>query len=518
MKITLVHPPALMAKDNYSTISQPPLGLVYLAAYVRRQDHQVQIVDAVGEALDVFRPWKENRKFVMQGLSFSEIAERIDTDTRLIGFTCNFSHAWPMVRELIRFIHRAFSHIPIIAGGEHVTAMYDAILNENCGLRLCILGEGEETLAQLLSSFITNTDYRYVAGIAYKDEATGEIIRTVPQSRIRDIDQIPWPAWDLIDPMRYLETKVFIGPSVGRTMPMLATRGCPFRCTFCSAHNMWGSLWKARSVKDVVDEMEHYILTYGANDFQFMDLTAIVKKQWIVDFCKEIQRRSLNITWQIPVGTRSEGIDRNVIDLLIASGCRYIQYAPESGSLRMLKAMKKRANLDHMEKSVLNSVSAGMIVSVLFVVGFPEENWSDIRQTFRLIRRLAVKGVHEIAVSTLTPLPGTQIFRDLLKEGVITLDDNYLYWMSGATSLTTAKSWNPRFSNRMLLIIKLGGLLQFYTISYFLHPKHLLRVFRNLISGVQESKVDRVLVEMIEKIKMGWSLKADAAKNPHLHE
>ena len=396
--------------------------------------------------------------------------------------------------------------------------MYDMILNENCGVHLCILGEGEETLSQLLSSLATNADYRSTPGIAYKDQATGEIIRTAPQPRIRDIDQIPWPAWDLIDPMRYLETKVYVGPSVGRTMPMLATRGCPYRCTFCSAHNMWGSFWKARNVKDVVDAMEHYIDTYGADDFQFMDLTAIVKKQWVVDFCKEIQRRNLNITWQIPVGTRTEGIDRNVIDLLIASGCHYVQYAPESGSLRMLKVMKKRSNLEHVEKSVLDSVSAGMIISVLFVVGFPEENWSDIRQTFRLIRRLAVKGVPEIAISLLTPLPGSQIFRDLLKEGVITLDDNYLYWMSGGTSLTSAKSWNPRFSNRTLLLIKLGGLLQFYVISYLLHPKHLLRVFRNLISGVQESKVDRVLVEIIGKIKMGWRLKADAAKNPNLHE
>ena len=507
MKITLIHPPALMAKDNYSTITQPHLGLAYLAAFVRQHNHDVQMIDAVGEAVNQFLPWQENHRFIVQGLSMDQIVPLIDADTQLIGITCMFSHAWPLVRRVIQHVHRAFPEVPIIVGGEHVTAMYDSILNEDIGVTLCVLGEGEETLLQLLTSFETDGNYQNICGIAFKDAASGSIVKTAPQARIRDVDQIPWPAWDLADPMRYVDTKVYIGPSEGRTMPMLATRGCPYKCTFCSSTTMWGPLWKARSVIDVVDEIEHYMRVYGATDFQFMDLTAIVKKQWIVDFCDEIQRRHLNITWQIPVGTRSEGIDRGVIDKLIASGCRYIQYAPESGSPRMLKSMRKRISLEHVETSVLDSVSAGMCVSVLFIIGFPDETMADIRQTMQMIRRLARKGVHEIAVSTLVPLPGTEIFRDLQRQGVIELNDEYLYWMTGATSLTSAKSWNARISNRRLLLLKLSALVQFYLISYLLHPRRLLRVIRNFATGEQETKVDRVLVEIIEKLKIGVASK-----------
>src|SRR5205085_11391822 len=99
---------------------------------------------------------------------------------------------------------------------------------------------------------------------------------------------------------------------------MLATRGCPFQCTFCSSPQMWTQVWKARRPAAVADEIESYMRRYGANDFQFQDLTAIVRKDWIVAFCKELLDRKLSITWQLPVGTRSEAIDAEVAQYLVA--------------------------------------------------------------------------------------------------------------------------------------------------------------------------------------------------------
>lgn len=509
MRVSLVHPPALVARSNYSTITQPPLGLAYLAAHSREAGHDVEVIDGVGEDVARFEPWPAHENFLVQGLSLDEVVQRIRPDTDLIGVTCMFTHSWPMVRELMRAVKNAFPHVPLIAGGEHVTAMPELVLDQ-VPVTACVLGEGEETFGELLTRLERGGDLGDVAGIAHRD-ASGAVVRTAARKRIRQVDELPLPAWDLLDPMAYLSSRVFIGPRMGRSMPMLASRGCPYQCTFCSSPNMWGTNWRVRSVSDVVDEMAHYKQVYAANDFQFQDLTAIINKRWIVDFCRELIERDLDVAWQLPVGTRSEAIDGEVSELLMRSGCRYIQYAAESGSERILKSIKKRISLSHLEEAAIASVRAGMTVSVLFMVGFPEETREDLRATFRLIRRLARKGVHEIAVSVLVPLPNTEVFRQLEALGEIAVDDGYCYWMAEATSLTSARSLNPALTNRRILLLKLWGLAQFYAISHALHPTRVLRVIRNTITGRQESKVDRVLRELVEKAGVSWRLRSREA-------
>lgn len=499
LKITFVQPPALMAVDNYSTITQPPLGIAYLAAYARQHGHEVVVVDGVGAAVTRLQPWPQRDKRLTQGLSFREIVERVPADTDVIGVSCMFTHAWPMVRELVLELSKAFPKARLIAGGEHVTSMNEKVLRET-PVEACVLGEGELTLIELLDAFSQNKDLRTVPGLAVRDEK-GRAMRTAKRPRIADPDVLPLPAWDLVDPMVYLQGQVFMGPAAGRSIPMLATRGCPFRCTFCSSPQMWTQVWKARDPKKVVDEMEHWLRAYGANDFQFQDLTAIVRKDWIIAFCQELIARDLKITWSLPVGTRSEAIDGVVPELLMKSGCHHITYAPESGSEGILKSIEKKVHLDHLEKSALDSLAAGMKVCLFLIVGFPQETWADIRKTFAFIRRMARIGVHEIAVSTFVPLPGTQLFDETNRIIPVATDDEYCHWMTGATSLLTVRSWNPRLSDKALLFCKLFGLAQFYALSFLYHPGRLFRLFSNLKHGRQETKVDRVLQEFAVKLK-----------------
>ena len=513
MKITLIHPPALMARSNYSTITQPHLGLAYIAAFVRERGHEVEIVDGVGEAISTFTVWEPRPDFLVQGLSFDDIIERVAPDTELIGLTCMFTHSWPMVRELAKAVKAAFPDIPLVAGGEHVTAMHELVLTES-PVDACVLGEGEETFNELANAYADGTDLGSVAGISYCPTETGDVTVTAARSRIRDVDALPWPAWDLIDPMAYLDSKVFIGPRAGRTMPMLATRGCPYQCTYCASPQMWGTNWFARDVDDVINEMAHQYEVHGANDFQFQDLTTVVNKRWILSFCEKLIERGLDIRWQLPVGTRCEAIDADVAEMLQRSGCSYIQYAAESGSERILDEVKKKVSLEHLEQTAVDSVKAGITVCVLLMVGFPGETNEDVRKTFRLIRKLARDGIHEVAVSVLVPLPNTEMFRQLQAERKIELDDDYCYWMSGATTMTTARSWNPNISSRKLLFLKLLGLAEFYAISYALHPNRLARAIRNAWRGEQESKVDRVLREAIEKVAIISKLRRTAPAIP----
>lgn len=499
MRLTLVQPPALMAVDNYSTITQPPLGIAYLAAYVREHGHAVTVVDAVGLAVTRLRPWPLRDKRLFQGLDFSEIIALIPKDSEVIGVSCMFTHAWPMVRELLRELGKAFPKARLIAGGEHVTSMHEKVLAET-PVEACVLGEGEVTLLELLAAFEKGSDIAAIPGLALRD-AQGKPRRTAKRPRIQEVDALPLPAWDLVDPMVYLQGQVFMGPAAGRSIPMLATRGCPFRCTFCSSPQMWTQVWKPRDPKSVVDEMERWKRVYGADDFQFQDLTAIVRKDWIIAFCRELIARDLKITWSLPVGTRSEAIDGEVPALLMKSGCHHITYAPESGSEAILKSIEKKVHLDHLEKSAKDSLDAGMKVCLFLIVGFPQESWADIRKTFAFIRKMARLGVHEIAVSTFVPLPGTQLFDETSRIVPVPTDDEYCYWMTGATSLLTVRSWNPKISDRGLLFAKLWGLFQFYALSFLFHPSRLLRLFTNAFHGRQETKVDRVIQEFSVKLR-----------------
>ena len=137
-----------------------------------------------------------------------------------------------------------------------------------------------------------------------------------------------------------------------------------------------------RDPVELVDEMEWLIKEYKANDFEFFDLTAIIKKSWIIDFCYELKKRKLNnITWQLPVGTRSEALDEEVLKIIYETGCRFVCYAPESGSTKSLKMIKKRVKLDRLIKSVKSSVKIGHTTKLNFIIGFPHETLLDCMKT-----------------------------------------------------------------------------------------------------------------------------------------
>ncbi len=502
MKIVLIQPPALQSQDSYSSLTQPPLGLGYLAAFAKGLGHEVTVIDAVGAALDRARPWPGGSGLVVQGLDLDEAVSRIPRDADIVGFSCMFTHAWPMVRELMKRARRAVPGAFYIGGGEHCTAMPEAVLRDG-GMDLIVFGEGEATFAEVLQKLGKgDRNWRPQAGVCFLAE-DGTFVKNGRMERMREPDDLPYPDWDGMDIGAYMNASVFMGPSGAgaRSIPMLATRGCPYACTFCASPNMWTRMYRTRDPKKVVDEMEHWMAKYGANDFQFQDLTAIVRKEWIVDFCREIVGRKLKLTWQIPVGTRSEAIDDEVTDLLMASGCHHVTYAPESGSDRILKAIDKKVHLDRLEDSARSALKSGMTVCLFMIVGFPQETPEDIAKTFAFIRRMARLGVHEIAVSTFVPLPGTSLFDTTNALKPIKVDDDYCYFMTGATRLFHVRSWNPNYSDVALRRLKLTGMGQFFAVSFATHPGRIWDMAKAFVTSDQKTKSDRVLKEFSLKFK-----------------
>ena len=155
------------------------------------------------------------------------------------------------------------------------------------------LGEGEETWSKISEKIVQKKDISKLKGLVYLKK--NKFIRNEYRERIKEIEKIPWPDWKIfpIDP--YLDNAISFGAGSGRNMPFLASRGCPYECTFCSNPLMYGRRYYIRPIKDVINEIKFYIKKYKITGLQLYDLTAIVKKDWIIDFCKALQEVKLLI-------------------------------------------------------------------------------------------------------------------------------------------------------------------------------------------------------------------------------
>ena len=409
MKICLVRPPSIVNPISYIASLTPPIGLAYIAAALREAGHEVVIIDGIGEKPLQSVPIAYN--LVLRGLTFAEICERIPKDAGLIGVSGMFSSEWVHIREMINQISAAHPSIAMVAGGEHFTAEPAVSMKQCPGLSVCVLGEGEETIVEVAAALEKGGDLKLVKGLALRDREG--VHHTGERPRIRSIDAIAKPAWDLIPLKAYWENSLSYGVNRGMSMPMLASRGCPYQCTFCSNPVMWTTRWIARTPTLVLDEIEDYVKRFGISNVDFYDLTAIVKRDWILEFSKGLVARKLGITWQLPSGTRSEAIDAEVSKWLYASGCRNMNYAPESGSAASLERMKKKVSIPKLTASLRDAVKAGLNVKINIIIGMPDDTHLDTWKTLWFLVKMSWHGAHDVSVGAFSPYPGSELYARL---------------------------------------------------------------------------------------------------------
>ena len=487
MKVCLIEPSKFVSLTNFvSTISMPPIGLAYIAAAIREAGHDVSVVDGPGSAPRSYHMFED--KVRIRGLTQDQIIENIPSDTQVIGLGCMFTSHWVYARELASKIRERFPKAYLLMGGEHVTGFPEFSL-EQAPLDSVVMGEGEETIIQLLEHVEKNLPFGDVCGVAYKD-SEGVVKVNPRRQRIKEIDSIAQPAWDLFDIKKYNEVNQPHGSSQGKFMPMLATRGCPFSCTFCTSPNMWTTEWIPRDHKLVVNEMQEYIKLYGTTDFQFEDLTAIVRKDWIIDFCDEIIQRKMEITFQLPSGTRSEGIDFEVAEKLKKAGCHEFSFAPESGDPRILKKIKKKVNLPSLYDSARSALKAGINVGCFFIIGFPEDDYRSVLKTYTAIVKCSWIGFTNVNLNAYSPQPNTESFKMLQRMGVITeFDDKYLMSLFTFQDFGAKKtSYNPRFGDWELSLMVTFGAFLFYVIYFLRKPYRIIQLFSDLQSNSASNK------------------------------
>jgi radical SAM superfamily enzyme YgiQ (UPF0313 family) len=380
--ILLINPPLtqkeLFARGSEATATiNPPLGLAYIAAALEAEGHHVEIIDGIATCLPL------------------ESVARRAGDFDFIGITV-LSSFFKRCVELIAEI-RKVSNVPIIAGGAHTTVMPASILS--AGADFAILGEGEETIRELIGVLLgkTKTDISSVKGIAFMKG--GELIRTGKRELIRDLDEIPMPARHLLPMGRYKtsESRAHRNPSHA----LVVSRGCPGTCTFCSKA-LFGTKFRCHSPQRIFDEMCVLRDRYGAKEIAFFDDGFTSDKKTLMTLCGMLIERRFGLPWSCEA--RVDSVDEEMLAIMKKSGCEFIAYGIESGSEEVIKSVNKKITIDMVRRAVSLTKKAGIAMRGYFMLGFIGETKEQMRRTIDFACELDL----DIASFTLlVPLPGT---------------------------------------------------------------------------------------------------------------
>jgi magnesium-protoporphyrin IX monomethyl ester (oxidative) cyclase len=364
----------------------PPLGLGYLAAMLERRGCEVRIIDAAA-------PYAE--------CSLKELvdaAEQFEPDLIGLTVTITFSrHAYALISELKKRLE-----VPIVAGGPHVTLMPGEALE--AGADIVAIGEGEQTLPEIMEAIINGRDLGSIQGIAYTD-AEGKHNFNEARPPVENLDELPFPARHLFQRDHYVRTE----SELARYGNIITSRGCPFECTYCSS-KAFGRNVRFRSPENVVAEIEDIINRWGTKKFVFLDDCAALRKTRLGRICELIMEKQLSIRW-ICI-TRVDTVTPELLNKMTEAGCISLDYGIESGNPQTLKTIKKRITLDQARQALRWSKEAGIKTMVNFMHGFPWESPEDIRQTRRFIKEIRRYANGIMPSGILIPFPGTELYEE----------------------------------------------------------------------------------------------------------
>lgn len=480
MKITLINPPIIDRRYNFTFSVNLPLGLSYIASYLLKKGYKVDVIDAVGEGLNQRTDYKKD--YFLMGLTNSDIISKIDKKSGLIALSVRYSTQHNIVIKLIQDIKSKFTNIPIAVGGVH--ASFHPKLFLDAGADYVIFGEGEISLYNLCSYLEHKIKKDQLPGIINK---CGELNNT-RAPLIKDIDSLPFPARELFPLDNYSKEKSAQGPTNNRSTPIISSRGCPNDCTFCASTVFWQRIWRPRSPKNIVDEIEECIKKFDIIEFHFVDDNLTLDKKRMIDICNEILRRDIKITWTAPTGIRPENMDFNLLSLMKKSGCVHITLAPESGSQNVLKEIfNKKLDLNKILEIIENCNKLDITTAGFIIIGVIGETKKDKALTRRYVKSLAKKGLDEIGVFPLIPYPECPISK---KYSHIKEIKNFEELITGIIP-----RWYPKY--KLVKKYKKKLYLSFFIYQTIYHPLKILRLINNFFTGRQDIKSDRVIKNLI---------------------
>ncbi len=401
MKLLLVRPPSRQV-----AILTPPLGLGYLAAAVRRADHEVALFDGPGAHGGLDQLERTLRQ------------ERPD----LVGFQL-FSCDLGAVGQALELTRRVLPSAITLIGGPHVNGEPERSMAQLPAADLGMHGEGEPGLPTLLDRLAAGQDpgSEAIPGLLWRRD--GEVVVN-PQGRNPNLDDLPWPAWDLISPQRYPAAPHGTFSKRLPTAPIITTRGCPCLCSYCSVDLVHGRAIRSRSAEDIVDEAVFLQRYHGVRELNLEDDAFTASKAHAMAFCEEILRRGLDLPWTLPNGVRLDRLDAELVRTMERAGCHAMAVGIESGSPEVLAHMRKGLTLELVrDKLAMITRETGIRLQGMFILGYPTERPGDLERTIELALSLPL---HRAQFGLFLPLPGTAIYRQLVAQGEI--DPDTLPW------------------------------------------------------------------------------------------
>lgn len=493
LKMTLIRPASLIAGDSVSSnFGVPSLSLAYLASSLDKENISYQVIDAQALGLDEFNYFKTvaGIDLYTRGASNQKVINLISRRESIICISCMFSNEWLHVRELVKEIKLRFPNRYIVLGGEHVTANPEQVLQDLPYSRiLCAIGEGDDLIIDIYKKLSTSADLASISSVAYLED--NRVHKTARLPRKTQLDDLK-PNWDKVPIRPYLDKGYSYGAHNKRSMPMLFSRGCPYQCTFCTSPNMWGTRWVYKKPEIIGKEIGEYIGKYDIEHIDFFDLTTAINRKAIIELSNEIKKH--NISWAMPSGTRSEVLDKEVLQNLKESGLVRIQYAPESGSSDTLKRIKKRVNLDKMSKSIREAYKLGICTRATMIFGFPGQTLTECFESFLYSMKLAFIGLDDLACYPFVPYCGSELFDQLVKEGEFEeleyLDLAHFQAIHIYNRAKGMKSYSKSIPDFLMPLFVLGLMGLFYLVSYTIRPWKVVLMIRNLIIRKPVTSID----------------------------
>jgi len=369
----------------------PPIGLGYLASILRENGHEAYIIDCA-----------------ILKQSYSQIISQIkQINPDVIGITALSSY-YSEMRNLSFAVRKL--GLPIILGGVHATALPELSLKEYRA-EFVVVGEGELTILELINNWNDIESRKKVRGVAYVEN--GKVKINPRRELIQNLDEIPFPAWDLINPLKYPREPH--GHWIKRfpIAPILTTRGCPYSCSYCASTNFWGNKFRRRSPKNVVDEIEYLVDKFGIREIHIWDDNFTLIKKHVVGVCREILQRNLDLSLSCPNGVRIDRLNREVLKIMKRAGFYSLTFAIESGAQSVLDKANKNINLRIIPKITKLAKRMGFFIPSFFVFGLPGETYGTARKTIQFAKSLPLDSAVFFMAK---PLPGSKLFEELLEK------------------------------------------------------------------------------------------------------
>jgi radical SAM superfamily enzyme YgiQ (UPF0313 family) len=396
MNILLIYP----SDREFMPPSMPPLGLAYIASTLLQAGHRVNLIDLNCDrehGLTRLQDALQNETFGMIGIS-SIITQ------------------FKKVKELGALVKKLQPHTPLVLGGAGPTSMPELYL-DRCGGDIVCIGEGELTVKELVSLLQSNAPLDSCAGIVFRGP-DGSFVATTPRGQIQDIDSLPFPSWESFGSIApYVDNYLFrAGKENG--ISIFSTRGCPGQCNYCMCN--FGRKLRFRSAENIFGEIAHAVAEYGVKHIHFVDDTFVTAHDRVRQVCAGFKSRFPELTWSANV--RANLVNADILQEMAAANCISLAYGIESGSPQVLRYMKKGVTPEQARNAITWTRDAGIALTCYFMIGMPCETPETISETVEFCKANLVGGEFFFV----TPLPGTELYRHALQNGIITNEELYL--------------------------------------------------------------------------------------------